>query len=94
MKIETVTTKVHTAVFSADDLKAVALSAVKGQVGVSDDAVASSEVTLGDDGSIKVEIVENVPAAPAADAVDVGTESTSAAAQITIPAGLGGAATA
>ena len=72
---KTVTTKVHTAVASTDVLKGVAIAAVKGQLGLTDGAILSADATVGDDGSITVEVVEAVAdAAPA----------------IAIPAGLGG----
>lgn len=85
MKIDTklVSTKVHNAVASADDLKTVAIAAVKNQLGLSDASIVSADATFGDDGSIIVEVVEAVTDAPSP-----------ASPQIVIPTGLGGAAAA
>ncbi len=66
---KTVTQRVHTAVATVDMLKGVAVAAVTKQLGLADTAVVSSEATLGADGSITVEVVEAVAAAPVADAV-------------------------
>ena len=62
---KTVTTKVHTAVASSDDLKSVAISAVVRQLGLTDDAVVSSSAKVDADGSITVEVVEAVADASA-----------------------------
>ena len=61
---KTVTTRVHTAVASPDDIKGVAILAVTRQLGLSADAVVSSSAEIGADGSIKVEVVEAVADAP------------------------------
>ncbi len=60
---KTVTTKVHTATATIDDLKTVAILAVKNKLGLSDAAILSSDASAEADGSIAVSIVENVPAA-------------------------------
>ena len=77
---KTVTTRVHQATATADDLKGVAIAAVKRQLGLGDAAVLASSAELQADGSIVVEVVEAVadgtaptpaeaPAAPVASAV-------------------------
>ena len=53
-----VTTKTHTAAFSADEVKAAALSLAKKGVGLSDDKIASSKVDVAADGEVTVELVE------------------------------------
>ncbi len=60
---KTVTTKVHTATATVDDLKGVAILAVKNKLGLSDAAILSSDASAEADGSIAVSIVESVPAA-------------------------------
>ena len=75
-----VSTRVHNAVATADDLKTVAIAAVKNQLGLTDASIVSADATLGDDGSIVVEVVEAV-------APEV---ATAVAPQIVIPSGLGG----
>ena len=87
MKIDSklVSTRMHNAVATADDLKAVAIAAVKNQLGLADASIVSADATLGDDGSIVVEVVE---------AVADGAATAPVAPQIQIPSGLGGAATA
>ena len=84
MKIDTklVSTRVHNAVASSDDLKAVAIAAVKNQLGLADASIVSADATFGDDGSIVVEVVEAV--------VDEAATAPPAP-QIQIPTGLGGA---
>ena len=59
----TVTTRSHTAVFSAADIRGVALAVVGKQIGIADVNVLSSSAKVGEDGSVTVEIVESVPAA-------------------------------
>ncbi len=87
---KTVTTRLHNAVATADDLKSVAIAAVVHQLGLSDDAVLSTEAKVGEDGSISVEVVEAVADAAPADAA----AQAPAAPVIQIPTGLGGAASA
>lgn len=55
-EVNVVTTKTHKAVFSADEIKAVALSVATKNIG--DAKITSSAVVLGGDGAITVEIVE------------------------------------
>ena len=87
MNIDTklVSTKVHNAIASADDLKTVAIAAVKNQLGLADASIVSADATFGDDGSIVVEVVE---------AVADGAATAPSTPTIQIPTGLGGAQTA
>lgn len=55
-QVNVVTTKTHKAVFSADEIKAVALSIATKPLGTA--KVTSTAVELGADGSITVDIVE------------------------------------
>lgn len=66
-----ITTKTHTASFSAEEFKAAALSLAKKGVGLSDEQIASSKVDIAADGEVTVELVEvgseaAAPEAPAA----------------------------
>lgn len=74
-----ITTKTHTASFSAEEFKAAALSLAKKGVGLSDEQIASSKVDIAADGEVTVELVEvgSEAAAPESPAAPV-TQATAA----------------
>lgn len=75
-----VTTKTHTAAFSADEVKTAALSLAKKGVGLSDDQIASSKVEIAADGEVTVELIEVASEAAATDAPAPGVLSPAPAA--------------
>lgn len=60
MKISITTTKTHRATITADQLKTVALAAVKKDAKLADGVETKDSVEFGSDGSMTVEVVEPV----------------------------------
>lgn len=79
MKIDITTTKTHRAVITADQLKTVALAAVKKDAKVADGVETADKVDFGQDGSITVEVTEPVVASDIGVDVDAETDAAPAA---------------